>query len=223
MRSRTGLGNIPPVRRWETARLVIGSSGVPALRAVVDTAEKKAARRFFTPTFQVEARDFGIAPRSTASPVAAMQGGSLNGVMDRFFDRLLAPAEACDELKGHRAQITKHLETQPNSEGLRTTAFVLLSTTVTDCRQSLPTYVQLHDALIADSRALRGQTPMPSNLVAAQAGEPPPAPPASPSFWDNFYKDGKLTPVGIGSIVAGGLLIAAIGTGTAGALLGRRR
>lgn len=221
----TGLGNIPPVRRWETARM-FGPSGVVPLRAVVDDAERRAAQRFFPTQFVIGGRD-------TGSAVSAMQGGSLNGFWDDakawasgVTDFVTSSAkdtafEVCEEVRITKASIQRHLATQANSEGMRTTAQVLLNQTVTDCAQTLPALKQLFDALLAESRALRGQAPLPvlTQPAAAETLDDPTLPPGQKSFFDNFYADGKLTTLGITAVVGGGLLVLAATTGALGRAL----
>lgn len=213
MRVISGLGNIPPVRRWDAASM-LGVRGRASLPSPV-----AATKPIYSPTFNVVAAGYGIAPpANVGEPISALRGLGAD----------------CDEgvVKGIRDNLTSMLPRL--SPGIQVTVTNILKQTegtFTQCSFRLNLLEQARSAAVNDLRAQAGAAPKTANEMAnslaagsdAAAAAAAGGGPSAPSFWDNFYKDGKLTPVGIGSIVAGGLLIAAIGTGTAGALLGRRR
>lgn len=226
MRVITGLGNIPPVRRWETAR-VVGTTSVPLPTAYYDRGRLERPAPFFTPAFRMEAAGYGAAPRANSGEaIAALRG--LSGIGDwwnpmTWGEKVAAALEpsACEmDVKNLRTQVTNRLVTA--SPALKETLQGALSASANPdlpCETRKATLIQALAAAINEVRLADGRKPLSPEDMALTGGAGGPR----ESFWDNFYKDGKLTPLGIGAIVGGGLLVAAIGTGTAGALLGRRR
>jgi len=210
MRVIPGFGNIPPVRRWET--------GIPMGGRRNALPMPQRADDFFRSPFRVEAAGYGLAPRANAGePIAALRG--LSG-----FSADTTPCEE-DRILFLRDQIQQRLGRV--SPGIKVFAEGVLKQTegtFQTCEWRRNLLQQAHDTVINDIRSAAGELPKtPTGQLVLPTGEVLPPGATKPSFVENFYKDGKLTPVGIGAIVAGGLLVAAISTGTAGALLGRRR
>lgn len=84
-----GLGSVPaagwrPTRGWEVSRFTVGQRvpvTAPAIRAVVDDAQRRTARALFTPAFAVETcGQPGGLPCSAATPQSALKG--LSGLGD---------------------------------------------------------------------------------------------------------------------------------------------
>lgn len=104
-----GLGSIPaagwrPTRGWEVARYTVGQRvpvTAPAIRSVVDDAQRRTARALFTPAFAVETcGQPGGLPCAAATPQSALKGLSGLGNLGLVNVTLCSPFEAAIDALG---------------------------------------------------------------------------------------------------------------------------
>jgi hypothetical protein len=187
------------------------------LQRAIDKATNKSAREFFSPAFKVGAAGYGIAPQPTNGTY--LLGGGLAGFGATCdWDDVKATASIVEQ-KSNRPEL---------NEGLRVTARALVKSARSgygNCNDLMSQLQQILDAMSADLRATAGLEPfVPRETGGGMpgGGMPGGGSGGDATFFSIFYDNGKLTNVGIGTAVVGGLLVLATTTGVLGRVLRKR-
>jgi len=192
MRPSFGLGNIPPVRRWEGQ----GLSGV--LRSEV-RGRQLSAQQLFGNTFQITAAGYGMMPPTGGSPASGLSGLGAFWRTDE--------ADACyANLEDLRARITAFLPLL--TEGIRYTAKSLLVSTngnTNTCEQNTAIVQQVLDMAIAD---FKSQMTVATKTPEEVAQNLPAGSQAREAIKElEKVANPTMKYVGIGAAVLGGLLL----------------